>query len=443
MTVTLTAGIACKEITPPKSMFLYGYPHVPRTSTGVHDPLYAAALYLDDGEHAIVFVSVDVLMISHHTVRECRSAISRAAGIPEKNILISATHTHSAPVTIDILAFRDDPVVPPTDPEYLEIVRQGIIDAAIEAQAQAVPARVAITSAMAEGVGGNRHSLDGPSDPEVGILYVVRQENGEPLALSLTYSMHPTVLHEDSTLVSSDFPGYTRARLAGYLPGVQVLYHTGPAGNQSPRYHVRGQTFAEARRLGYRLADAAIAAVEALQPEDFSDRLTVSAAQTFVELPTRRFPPPAKAEQMLSQAIAEYEQLKREGASHGPVRTAEVTIFGAEEQVVLARAEESGELDALRRDYTPTEVQVLRVGDTFFVGLPGEYFVEYGLEIKRRAPARTFVISLANGELQGYIVTPDANGYEAAFTLFTPQAGAIIVDAALDLMRRQSEEMAV
>ena len=60
-------------------------------------------------------------------------------------------------------------------------------------------------------MGGNRNSVDGPADPEAGVLFLRKKASGEPLALSVVYSMHPTVLHEDSTLVSADFPGYTRA----------------------------------------------------------------------------------------------------------------------------------------------------------------------------------------------------------------------------------------
>jgi hypothetical protein len=70
--------------------------------------------------------------------------------------------------------------------------------------------------------------------------------------------------------------------------------------------------------------------------------------------------------------------------------------------------------------------------------LPGEQFVEYGLEIKRRAPGRAFVIGNANGELQGYIVTPEAaaaGGYEAAWALFRPESGARLVEAAVELMK--------
>ncbi len=62
--------------------------------------------------------------------------------------------------------------------------------------------------------------------------------------------MHPTVLHEDSTAITADFPGAARAFLAERFPDLTTIYHTGPSGNQSPRYFVTGQTFAEADRLG-------------------------------------------------------------------------------------------------------------------------------------------------------------------------------------------------
>jgi neutral ceramidase len=430
----LTAGVARRDISPTKPMFLLGYPHVPRISSGIHDPLFAAALYLSDGAHSIMFVAVDVLMLPADVVRRCRAVISRACGIPAASILISATHTHSAPVTIELLAFHDDPVVPGIDDEYMDLVCRGICDAAAEAQATAVDAEAALTVASGAGVGGNRNDPQGAIDPEVGVLSLRKRATGGPLAISVVYSMHPTVLHEDSLLVSSDFPGYTRRYLEERLAGALVMYHTGPAGNQSPRYHVTAQTFAEAQRLGDMLGASVLAALQGLSDSDFSDALPVGAAQTFVELPVRSYPTLAESRQMLDQAVTEFEQLKQQGAAHGQVRTAECAVFGAEERIVLARAQESGEIDALRRRYASTEVQVLRVGPNAWVGLPGECFVEYALAIKRRAPLRSFVISLANGELQGYIVTPDAAGYEASFSLFKPQAGNILVDAALRLM---------
>ena len=438
--MTLTSGVAQREISPRQPMYLTGYPKFERTSTGIHDPLLASALYLSDGITPLLFVAVDILMFSHETVQRCRVDIQQATGIPAGNILISASHTHSGPVTVDLLAFRQDSIVPPTDPAYLVFVCEQIREAAVSACQSAVPVRAAFTQALVEGVGGNRHSQDGPRDPEVGILYLETTTH-QPLAVSVVYSMHPTVLHEDSKLISADFPGYTRQYLTDRLAGAPVLYHNGPCGNLSPRYHVTAQTFAEAERLGNRLGECIYQSIRGLSPSSFSEKLVLSAVQGWVELPRRVFPSVADAEALLQRAIAHYEYLKSSGAPRAEVRTAEVTLFGAEECVYLAGAQQRGEVAALQQRYTPTEVQVLRVGESgcrpsvSFVGFSGELFVEYGLEIKRRAPDKAFVISLANGELQGYIVTPHAEGYEAAFSLFTPDAGRVLVEEALRLIQ--------
>ena len=432
--MTLCAGVAQREICPRQQMYLAGYPKFERISTGVHDPLLASALYLSDGAVYLLFVAVDILMLSHETVQRCRVDIQKATGIPGENILISASHTHSGPVTVDLLVFRPDKTVPPADLAYVDFVCEQIRDSAESAIQFAVPARGAFTHALVMGVGGNRHTLDGPHDPQVGIFYLEEAATHRPLAVSIVYSMHPTVLHEDSKLVSADFPGYTRQFLAERLPGAQILYHNGPCGNLSPRYHITAQTFAEAERLGNRLGECIYQAIHNLKPSAFSKELTLAASQGWIELPQRTFPSMTEAKVLFQQARNDYEYLKASGAPRPQLRTAEVNLFGAEEGVFLAEAQQRGEVLALQTRYTPTEVQVLRVGETCFVGLPGELFVEYGLEIKHRAPGRTFVISLANGELQGYIVTPGVKGYEAAFSLFMPEAGRVLVEEALRLI---------
>lgn len=433
----LQAGTGVVDITPREPMFLVGYPHVPRISRGVHDPLYATALCLKTAETALIVVAVDILFVERATAARCRAAIHAATGVASGNILISATHTHSGPVTFEYLSMSADPVMTPPDPAYMARFETGIVDAAVEAWRRTVPARVASTAAAVEGVGCNRLSPDGIRDPEAGLLYVTTRE-GRPLAVLLAYAMHPTVLHEDSLLVSSDFPGFARAAIQRRFPGAAVLYHTGPSGNQSPRYHVRGQTFAEAERLGIRLGGAVCAALEALPAAAFDEAPALAAAHRLVDLPPRRFPAVAEAEALLAEARACYERLAREGAGHGPVRTAECVVFGAEERVVLARAQAEGRLAPWQARVLPAEVQVLRVGGTRLVGLPGELFVEYALEVKREGGGNVIVIALANGELQGYIVTPEAEkqgGYEAACSMFTAAAGAKLVQTARGLLR--------
>ena len=85
----------------------------------------------------------------------------------------------------------------------------------------------------------------------------------------------------------------------------------------------------------------------------------------------------------------------------------------------------------------PAEVQTIKLGPWCFVGWPGEIFVEYALAVKARLP-RTFVISLANGELQGYIATAESvnsSSYEASNAIFAPESGQLLVDTTLELLR--------
>ena len=120
------------------------------------------------------------------------------------------------------------------------------------------------------------------------------------------------------------------------------------------------------------------------------------------------------------------------------MRTAECDLFGAEEALVLAKAAGDGSLDAAFANCLPAEIQVLGVGPWRFVGWPGEVFVEYALEVKRQS-GQAFVISLANGELQGYVAAPGAVGYEASNGIFAPEAGAVLVRETLAMLRRLDE----
>jgi hypothetical protein len=434
----LRAGAAVRDISPKGPAFLAGYPHVERISTGVHDPLLASALCLKNESTGVVLVAVDILLLDPPTARELRAAVAARTALPEAGVFISCTHTHSGPLTGRMLAWRDDPVVPEPDPGYLEGLKRGVLEAAEEACRRAAPAELAWTSVPVRSVGGNRLSPEGMTDPEAGALAVRGAADRRPLALALIYGMHPTVLHEDSQLVSADFPAYARAELRESLGGeLVVLYHNGPCGNQSPRHAVEAQTFAEAERLGRSLGRQVAAGVAALADSDYGRAPGLGGAIRRVELPPRRMPSVAEAERALAARRAAWEALQRANAGRGAVRTAECAVFGAEETLSLARAQASGELAALVGAYRSAEVQAVAIGAAGLAGFPGELFTEYGLELKRRSPRKAFPVSLVNGELQGYVVTPEAaaaGGYEAANSLFAPESGYLMVEALLEMM---------
>ncbi len=125
-TNSLVAGAAQVDVSPGDSQFLYGYPHVERWSEGVHDPLLASALYLSDGGTEVVFASCDIIYISKAMTQKVRERIADSTGIPPANVMVTATHTHSGPITVKCLSNEADPVVPEPDPVYVHNSNQGL-----------------------------------------------------------------------------------------------------------------------------------------------------------------------------------------------------------------------------------------------------------------------------------------------------------------------------
>jgi hypothetical protein len=395
----LVAGAATADITPSQPVFLFGYPHVPRTSTGVHDPLECSAFYLRNGAGQALFLAHDLIFVPRSLAVEARRRISRATGLPPDEIMVSGTHTHSGPITADQVANAADGHVPKTDAGYLAWLCERIVETACRAVNQAVPAELGQAVAQAPETGGNRHDPAGPSDPEVPVLLARSRETGEPVGCMVVHAMHPTVLHEDSTLISGDFPHFTREYLRTHVltRGCPVVYHNGASGDQSPRHIIRANTFSEAQRLGESLGQAIARAVAKMS---FTAQVRIAVRRRWIELEPRDFPPVAAAEDALRNARARHRLLQRAGAPGPAIRTAECDVFGAEETVELARAAIDGRIDAAVRERTPAEIQAIAIGAWTFVGWPGEFFVAYALALRAKAPG-TFVITLANGELQG------------------------------------------
>jgi hypothetical protein len=430
----LIAGAGVADISPRDSQYLFGYPHVDRFSAGISDPLLSSALFLSDGLTSLLFVANDIIFVSKATAARVRERIREATGIPEENILISATHTHSGPSTVDYASLAADPTVPKVDPGYLAHFEDGIMAAGVAAFRNARPAEAGLALTEAR-VGTNRRDPAGPADPQVPVLMVREAGTGTPVACMLVVSMHPTVLREDSRVVSGDFPGLARRYLQQHVLGADcaVLHHTGPAGNQSPRHVVRENTVAEARRLGEVLGQAV---ARSLPEITYTQEITLQACRTLIELPRRAFPPSEEAQGKVARAAQRLEHLRQSGAPRQVIRGAEVDWFGAEETARLARLAADGRLASYYNACLPAEIQVLQIGPWAFVGWPGEIFVEYGLQVKGERPG-TFVISLANGEFQGYISTEQAaaeGGYEASNAIFAAQSGQVLVESTLRLL---------
>lgn len=422
----LTAGFSETDISPKDSQFLFGYPHVKRYSTGVHDPLLSSAFYVSNSKTDVLLIANDVIFLPREVVCSARAKISKQTGIPAEHILISATHTHSAPITVDHASNADDAAVPKTDPAYLRILEEGIVSAGTGAYKARSKAEIAFVHADSTGVGTNRRDpKNGPSHHDMPVIAVRNPDTRKMIGIMLVCSMHPTVLHEDSTLATSDFPGFARKYLKERYNGCPVVYHTGPCGNLSPRHVTKENTFKEAERLGTIVGSAVD---RALAHAGFSDTIALASATGSITPVKRVFPSVAEADRRAKAADQRFSELKKNGTPQ-EARGAEVDMFGAHETLTLAKAEASGVLEQFRQARIPAEVQGMKIGPFFFAAWPCEVFVEYALELKRDSE-NAFVISVANGELQGYIVTESAaaeGGYEASNALFAPETGKRLV----------------
>ena len=436
MSGALVAGAAAADVSPTTPQFLYGYPHVKRISTGVHDPLLSSALYLYDGQTPLLLVSSDVIFISKESAARTRRQIERVTGVPADHIMVTATHTHSGPITADMISNEADATIPKMDREYVLHLEKGIVEAATRAHRQARPAEAGLAVADGSCVGGNRHDPAGSSNPRVPVLVVRDRQTQDHVAAMVVCYMHPTVLHEDSTLVSGDFPAMTRHYVQQHVLGLHcpLIWHTGPCGDQSPRHVARANTFEEAARLGTLLGESIARAIRSVQ---YASDVPLAAGKSLVHLPLRRLPTVEQARRGVDHASQRLARLRPSGAARGDVRTAECDLFGAEETLTLASAAASGRLATVAGSVMPAEIVAMHIGRWTFVGWPGEAYVEFALAVQARRP-NCFVISLANGELQGYLVTEEAVRqcrYEALNAVFaSPESGNLLVGKTLELL---------
>lgn len=228
----LEAGAAKVEITPPVGTPLNGYgARMGRPSLGVHDPLWARALYLDDGETSIFLVNLDLCMVN----RELRARVLELAppSVPRENIILTATHTHNGMGGMHrYLPLRA--VAGDFMPEVLEQTAQHIAQAMRDAFAAKERAAIGYATTDQDVLSSNRRVSGGPIDKQLGVIRV-DDADGNALALLCNFAGHPTSVGDADTFnFSADYCGYyykTAEELS--TPGCVAMFLNGAEGNQT------------------------------------------------------------------------------------------------------------------------------------------------------------------------------------------------------------------
>ena len=437
----LLAGTAIADISPNPGEELGGYPHYPRNNTGVHDPLYAACLYLDNGAAQAAFVTLDLLFLSKRHVARVRELAETTCGIPRGAIMISCSHTHSGPWAAGRLDVESLELGKEENPEYIRFLINAIVSVLISAKKNAFPAEFTSCLGMCgaeSGVGGNRRVPGGPHDPLVSVL-AVRDREKIIRGIFVNYTLHPTFIHEWSTLVTADYPCYLRAELNERENRAVIGFSQGASGNQSSRYYRQGESYDEAERVGRAIGRAAYSALEQAV---WTGDLPITIRQSEVPLEIRSFGSVEELERRVEEDTARYRELY---AKYGQSKNREeyylwqnanLKTLGSEDQLAYVKLHANGIRISLEADENPAEIQVILLGDTCIVGVPGEVFVEYALYVKAMAGyGKVIFNALTNGCLPGYLYTPESlvsGGYETDTSMLGKEFGRHLVDAILD-----------
>ena len=428
------AGAAVVDITPAININMGGYSARKFPSAGTHDPLNARILVLSDGETEIAIVICDVVGVFPPLVAETRAQIERLTGIPAEFVCIAATHTHSGPL------FPSDHTVP---------VARKIAGGVKLAREALQPVVLKATTSAVSSVGANRRHPDGPIETLANILVAAPGGGAPPVATVVNYACHATILEWDNTLYSADFPGAMARSIEANVGGV-ALYMQGAAGDINPIW--MKHDFEDIARAGGILGAAATRAVHELQPVgegqwvvnlSWSEDLAVPplhgavlqnprirVARASLDLPRKALPSMEELEAVYQDRLAELEASPDEAT-----RRARQPLVN---ELRMSRSRKT-QYPAEPGDTQTAEVQVFRLSDDCAIlALPGEFFVEIGHELRRRAGLEhLFICGYAN-DFISYVPTAaefDNHGYEIGSALFAPEAAEMFMDAAVSLIR--------
>lgn len=445
----LLVGAASVSITPDRPVALWGQLHT-RISQAVESPVIASALALEtrDGEKVVdqaVMVACDLVAIPQAALDKTRKHVKkRLAEFPVEKIILSATHTHTAPaMTEGVYEIPKEGVMQPS--EYLDFFAERAAEAVLKAWDARQPAKVGWGQGQAV-VAHNRRAvyedgtaamygrtdrpnfrmLEGYEDHDVDVLFFWNAQD-QLLATAVNVAC-PAQEVEGRSAINADFWHVVRESLQKkHGNELVVLGWTGAAGDQSPHLMFRkaaDERMRKLRKLGRleeiarRIVRAWEDAYEGAQQEKHSD-VPFSHQVQHVALPRREV------------TQREWELAKRDADQYAKEKGKQTLAHWHRKVVERYEHQQAGSVEPFK-----TEVHVLRLGDVAIATNAFELYTDYGIQIKARSPAvQTFIVQLAGPGT--YLPSERAfhgGGYSAIVQSneVTPAAGQILVERTVD-----------
>ena len=426
----LQAGAFAVDITPQEFPVIVNGGMRENKTSKVVDPLHARCLVLDDGTARIAICVVDNCVIPNELMDEAKRLAEKATGIPANRIMISATHTHSAPSVLSVLKSGEDEgykkYLPGRIGRGIQKAQENLARARIGWAVGKDPSNVFCRrfimkpgTARTNPFGGSTNDQaqmnpgyqnpdavrrTGPADPDVSILSV-QTLDGQPISLLGNYSTH----YAGAPPLSDDYFGVFARRIAeligagDVLPPFVGIMSNGTSGDANCCDFVNPPRKYDRFTVGEDTAQAAFKAYKTIR---YHDWVPLVMEESLLVLDVRM---PSDEELALA---------KQTLAKLGDKLPATIPEVYAREAVILS------EMPSTR----PVKLQAIRIGELGIATFPNEVYGVTGLEIKDKSPLRpTFNISLANG-YAGYL--PPADQFPlGGYTTWRARSSCLEVEA--------------
>jgi hypothetical protein len=276
-TAAFRAGIAVRNVTPDPLLPVSGGVGPSKPVMRKEGELTVRALVLEQQGTRVAIVSADFLGFPAVLGNRVRAAVTN---IPAANILIGATHTHSAP---DCYGFPNGKGGTDSDPKYLESVCTRMAEAINEAAMGLQPARIKVATGEAKGKIAYNYYAEQLYDPRCHVIQVL-DASGKTFATLVNYAIHPEVLGSSAGICSPDLIGPLYDRIAAKGGGTGIFMNSAQGGmvtaDNRRKEGGEGRNWEECMRIGDLLADEALRIVhdapEQSEPKLFCAARTIS-----------------------------------------------------------------------------------------------------------------------------------------------------------------------
>src|SRR5262245_49694413 len=352
-----SAAIAVRVVTPDPLLPVSGGVGPSHPVTRQEGDLTVRALVLQSGETRVAIVSTDFLGFPSILGNKVRGQVR---GIQPENILIGATHTHSAP---DCYGFPDGKGGFAIDLKYVDGVCSKMAEAINEAVGNLQPASLRIATGEAKGKIAYNYYAPQLYDPRCSVIQAIGSD-GKPFAMLVNYAVHPEVLGSGAGTLSPDLVGPLYDQIAAKGGGTGIFMNSAQGGmvtadNRGPEGKDL-RAWAECVRIGQLLADEALRIVASV-PAQTNPKL-------FCAAKTISFP----VDSPLLRAV-----MMSSPVGHSTNDTGRVT----------------------------TQLNIVNIGNAQILTIPGEALPNIGYYLKRKMRGEHNLLFGLTNDAFGYILT--------------------------------------